>query len=198
MNLVTRFLMALALVAIPLSAWAADLQTGTNRTRDINGAQVDKWRGVKGVRYDLAKGMIVLVMPNDEWALNHVPDGMEFLSDRRSARMGVTAQVTESGWTPDGAVADMVAKLKTAHGGTWTEPAAVNMAGIPATTASGYDVFGNYYFEIYAVERLGMQYLVWMRTPYQNRWNTDLNADVAWVINNLHPSTRTVMQKLEK
>jgi len=198
MNLVTRLLLALAMVTIPLSAWAADYQTGTDAKRDINGAFVDKYRDVKGVRFDLANGMMVLTMPNDEWAVNHTEQGLEFLSDRRAARVGVDAHVAESGWTANKAVSDVVSRLQAAHGGTWAEPKNVNVTGIPTVMASGHDVFGNYYYEIYGVERMGMQYLVWMRTPYENRWNTDLNADVAWIINNIHPSTRMVMQSLKE
>jgi hypothetical protein len=198
MNLVTRILLALAIFAIPTAVAAAELSTGTDAHRDINGAQVDKMRGVKGVRYHLADGAIVLLMPNDEWAVNHTGEGLEFLSDERQARLGVEAHLAGSDWSPANALQATVDNLKKAHGGTWTAPEHTNVAGIPALKASGTDVFGNYYFEIYGVERAGIQFLVWMRTPYQNRWNTRLNADVAWVINNLHPSTRTVMQKLDK
>lgn len=198
MNLVTRILVALAVLTLPLTAWSAEYTTGTDAKRDTNGAQVDKWRGVKGVRYPLANGMIVLTMPNDVWAVNHAVSPLEFLNDQRQARLGVDAHVAESGWTANRAVAEAVAKIKGAHGGTFTDPQNVSVAGIPAVMASGQDVFGNYYYEFYGVERLGMQYLVWTRTPYENRWNADLNADVAWVLNNLHPSTKMVMEQLQK
>jgi len=198
MNLVTRILLALAMFAIPTAVAAAELSTGTDAHRDINGAQVDKMRDVKGVRYHLAEGAVVLLMPNDEWAVNHTGEGLEFLSDKRKARLGVEAHLAGSQWSPASALQATLDSLKKAHGGTWTTPESVNVAGIPALKASGTDVFGNYYFEIYGVERAGIQYLVWMRTPFQNRWNTKLNADVAWVINNLHPSSQTVMQTLNK
>lgn len=198
MNLVTRILVALAVVTLPLTAWSAEYTTATDAKRDANGAQVSKWRGVKGVRYPLANGMIVLTMPNDVWAVNHSADPLEFLNDQRQARLGVVAQVADSGWTANRAVADTVTKLKTAYGGTWAESRNVSVSGIPAVMASGYDVFGNYYYEIYGVERMGMQYLVWTRTPYENRWNQDLNADLAWVINNIHPSTKMVMEQLRE
>jgi hypothetical protein len=37
-----------------------------------------------------------------------------------------------------------------------------------------------------------------MRTPYENRYNTALNSDVSWIINNIHPSTRMVMEDLRE
>ncbi len=198
MNLVTRIFLALAMLVIPASVVAAELSTGTDAHRDINGAQVDKMRGLKGVRYHLAEGAAVLVMPNDEWAVNHTGQGLEFLSDKRRARLGVEAHLAGSRWSAPRALQATMDRLKTAHGGTWTSPQNVHVGGIPALKASGRDVFGNYHYEIYAVERAGIQFLVWMRTPYQNRWNKDLNADVAWVIQNLHPSSRTVTESLKK
>ena len=198
MNLVTRMLLVLAMIAIPLYATAGELKTGTDAPRDINGAQVDKMRGVKGVRYNLADGMIVLTMPNDEWAPNHAAKGVEFLSEQRGARLGIDARVAGTGWSASQGVSEAVEAWKAAHGGTWTAPANVTVAGIPAVMVSGYDVFGNYHYEVYGVERLGIQYVVWLRTPYENRWSTSLNADVAWVLNNLHPSTRMVQTQLKE
>ncbi len=198
MNLVTRTLLALALLSLPISAAAAEWKTGTDAHRDINGAQVDKMRGLKGVCHDLADGRIVLTMPNDEWAVNHTGQGLEFLSDHRMARLGVQARVADAGWNASQAATKVADAWKKAHGGTWTPPQSVHVGGIPATKISGNDVFGNYYFEVYGVERAGIQFLVWMRTPYQNRYDTHLKADVSWVINNIHPSRSLVTENLGK
>ncbi len=198
MNLVTRMLLALALLTIPISAAAAEWKTGTDAHRDINGAQVDKMRGVKGVCHDLAQGMAVVTMPNDEWAVNHTGQGLEFLSDHRLARLGVEARVADGSWNATQAVSKVANAWKSAHGGTWTTPQNVWVAGLPATMISGTDVFGNYHFEVYGVERAGLQFVVWMRTPYENRYNTALNSDVSWIINNIHPSTRMVMENLKE
>jgi len=198
MNLVTRTLLALALFSLPISAATAEWKTGTDAHRDINGAQVDKMRGLKGVCHDLAEGRIVLTMPNDEWAVNHTGQGLEFLSDHRMARLGVDARVADSSWNASRAAAKVADAWKTTHGGTWTTPEKVWVGGIPATKISGHDVFGNYYFEVYGVERAGIQFLVWMRTPYQNRYDNRLKADVSWVINNIHPSGDLVSEHLDK
>jgi hypothetical protein len=196
MQKATRWFLVLVLAALPALGWADQgYQTRTNLPRDTNPANMTMKRPVP---YVMADGNVVLAMPNDEWAVNYAgdKDWLEFWSDLRSARLGVRAAYKTPGWTARAAVRDYVAWLKGVGGGEFTNPREVFVAGRKAVMASGRDVFGNYYYEIYGVERQGLQYIVWMRTPYANRWNRDLNRDVAFIVSQVRPSEAAVKRML--
>ncbi|MEW6284518.1 MAG: hypothetical protein AB1758_38240, partial [Candidatus Eremiobacterota bacterium] len=144
-------------------------------------------------------GRIVLSAPNDDWALNNQPGGdINLFSEQRSTRLFVWADQIKPGMTPQRSVTNFINSTKAVVCGEWKGPEAVNVAGVPAYKGWGYDVFGNYYFEVYSLQRYGMQYTYALRTPYTNRWNTDLNADIAYFITHSHPSTSSVLQSLKR
>lgn len=177
-----------------------DCKTMTGRpcwaTRDISGTGYSVMRPVN--RY-MDNGRIVLSAPNDDWVRNNQPGGdLNLFSEQRSARMFVWADQIQSGMSPQRAINNFISGTKAAVCGEWKGPEPFNVAGIPVYKGWGYDVFGNYYFEVYSWQRYGMQYTLATRTPYTNRWDVGLNSDVAYFITHAHPSTSSVLASLKR
>lgn len=112
----------------------------------------------------------------------------EFMRVEDCQRLGVWANGRIAGTAPATIVSEMVSRMSALTCGDWTEPYDYNIAGVPVTRATGVDVFGNYFYEIYAFERFGNTYAFASRIPYKSRYNVDVNTDLAFLITHMHPA----------
>lgn len=113
----------------------------------------------------------------------------EFMRLEFAERLGVWANGRIQDQSPQTIVSDMQARIEEMVCGTWTGPKATNIAGIPVTMATGVDEHGNYHYEIMSWERFGNTYAVATRVPYNVRYNTQRNAENAWIVTHMHPTT---------
>lgn len=113
----------------------------------------------------------------------------EFINVEYGQRLGVWANGRIADDSPQTIVSDMVARIKSITSGNWTEPTETHIAGVPVTMATGYDAFGNYWYEVIALERFGNKYAFATRTKYENRYNRYRNTELAYMISHIHPTT---------
>lgn len=129
--------------------------------------------------------------PTDEYLINRLGAmgaDREFLRVADCQRLGVWANGRVAGTAPATIVSEMTARLMALTCGEWTDPHEYNVAGIPVIRATGVDVYGNYFYEIYAFERYGNTYAFASRRPYKARYNVDANTDLAFLITHIHPA----------
>jgi len=113
----------------------------------------------------------------------------EFMRLEFAERFGVWANGRIEDKSPQTIVSEMEARIKEMVCGTWSGPQAVSIAGIPVTRATGYDYYGNHFYEIMAWERFGNTYAVATRVPYNVRYNTQRNIENAWIVTHMGPVT---------
>jgi hypothetical protein len=129
--------------------------------------------------------------PTDEYLVNRLGAmgaDREFMRVDECQRLGVWANGRIAGTAPTTIVSEMTARMSALTCGEWTSPYELNIAGVPVTAAHGWDVFGNYYYEVYAFERFGNTYAFASRRPYKSRYDVDANTDLAFLITHIHPS----------
>lgn len=167
-------------------------QTLTNAPMDINSEQ---WFSHSGPRvYELDEGRVRLWAPSGrqpENSLGAMGADREFVNLEYSQRLGVWANGRLSEGSPRSIVTGMVGRAQTITGGTWTEPVETFIAGVPVAMATGYDLFGNYFFEVIALERFGHKYAFATRVPANERYSVKRNAELAWIVTHIHPSNWT-------
>lgn len=189
-----RFLVGAGLaLSMSLAATAApNWKTLTDAPRDLGGARtnVDMPNN-----YYFSDDMVIVAIPGDEWAVNHLGQmgaDVELLSDVLETRLGVWAGASLKGKNPRATVSEWITNISGLTGGTWTAPRTQHFAGIPVTYATGVDVFGNYHYALYAWTRYGVNYGLALRTPYENRWNTDLDRHISYIITESHITTKAL------
>lgn len=161
----------------------------TNVTYDIWG-QHHRVTNAAAV-YSFDNGQVHAWSPTDAFLVNKLGTmeaDREFLNLKACERLGVWANGGIAGSTPASIVADIVSKFKGVTCGSWTAPADYNVAGIPVTRATGVDVFGQYFYEVYALERFGNTYAFATRVPYRAMYNVKRNTDLAFLITHIHPA----------
>jgi hypothetical protein len=129
--------------------------------------------------------------PTDEYLVNRLGAmgaDREFMRLADCERLGVWANGRIAGTAPATIVSDMTTRLMALTCGDWTDPEEINIAGIPVTRATGVDEHGNYFYEVYAFERYGNTYAFATRLPYEARYNTCRNTDLAFLITHIHPA----------
>ena len=180
-------------LSMSLSAWAApNWKTLTDAPRDLGGARSNP---DMPNNYVMSDDMVIVTIPGDEWTINHLGQmgaDMELLSDRLMTRLGVWAGQSLKGKNPRATVSEWITNISGLTGGTWTAPKQQFFAGVPVTYATGVDVFGNYHYGLYAWTRYGVNYGLALRTPYENRWNTELDRHVSYIISESHMSTKAL------
>lgn len=158
--------------------WTGDC-TWDRPVHDIyvfDGGNIDMWTSTDTYR------------PNRRGAMGA---DQEYMRLALSSRLGVWANGRLENQAPRSIVNKMVRRMKGITCGTWTSAEAVNIAGIPAYKATGTDVFGNYWYEVYALKRWGQTYAFAVRTDYTNRWNTQLHDEIAYMVTHIHPTSWT-------
>jgi len=192
-------LMAGVALALSLAAGAApDWKTLTDAPRNIDGQGYRKDRPID-IRH--SKGEVVIAMPNDQWVLNSagaMGADKEFYHEVLGARLGIWAGESIAGKQPRAIVSEWVGNIKALTGGDWGAPKAKSIAGVPVVEAGGVDAFGNYYYRIIAFNKLGINYAVATRIPYEHRWNRVLDEDTTSLITDCHKSTALVQRELNK
>ena len=113
----------------------------------------------------------------------------EFINLDYDERLGVWANGQISELSPDSIVNTMVSRIKGLTCGEWTKAKAVNIGGVPASMATGYDAHGNYFYEVIALERFGNKYAFATRTPYNKRYSVERNTELAWMVTHIHPTS---------
>lgn len=169
-----------------------EARTLTDAVWDLNG---ERWLFSNGPKmYELDDGRVHLWTLRGHYPVNRLGAmgaDREFLTLEYGQRLGVWANRRIAGESPKSTVAEMVSRMSSLTGGTWTEPQETHVAGIPVTKACGYDEFGNYYYEVIALERFGNRYAFATRVPYRFRHDTRRNTELAWMISHIHPSLWT-------
>ncbi|MBI3924908.1 MAG: hypothetical protein HY319_05155 [Armatimonadetes bacterium] len=198
MRSIFRLVLGVA-VAASLTASAAwgevPYKTLTDAPRNLNGARSHV---NVPVEWEMNRWVEAWV-PNDTYVPNlagAMGADLEFFSFERAARVGIWAGKDIQEKSPKSIVGQMAERMQELTGGDWTTARNINVAGVPATQVTGVDVFGNYHYDLYALERFGQKYAVAIRTPYENRWDRDLNIDIAYLISHLHPTTLWVQHEM--
>jgi hypothetical protein len=192
-------LMAGVGLSLSLAAWSApNWKTLTDAPRNIDGTGFRKDRPVD-VPY--SNNQVIVAMPNDTWVVNS--DGAmgadrEYYQEVLGARMGIWAGQSLEGKQPRAVVSEWVGNIKQITGGEWAAPKATHIAGVPVVQASGTDAFGNYFYRVIGFNKLGVNYAVAVRIPYEHRFSRPLDEDITSVITDCHWSTQAVAKKLKK
>jgi hypothetical protein len=167
-----------------------ECKTLTDAPRDING---EVWLCLDGPTfYSFDEGRVRLWTPNGDQPINKLGAmgaDREFLNLEYCQRLGVWANGRIADKSPQAMVGDMVSRIKAITCGTWSKPMADNIAGVPVTRAYGYDEFGNYYYEVIALERFGNKYAFATRIPYKTRYSVHRNTELAWMVTHIHPTS---------
>jgi len=164
----------------------------TDVVYDING---ESWMCADGPTfYSFDEDRIRLWTPNGDQPINKLGAmgaDREFLNLEYCQRLGVWANGRIAKQSTKQIVGDMVSRIKGITCGTWSKPTADNIAGVPVTKAYGWDAFGNYYYEVIALERFGNRYAFATRVPYKSRYSVHRNTELAWMITHIHPTSWT-------
>lgn len=164
--------------------------------RTLTDAPFDIWgnqhRAVDGPAiYTFDEDRVHAWSPTDLYLVNRLGAmgaDREFMRLEDCQRLGVWANGRIAGTAPTTIVSEMTSRLMALTCGDWTEPMEDNIAGIPVIKATGVDVHGNYFYEIYAFERFGNTYAFASRRPYKSRYNVDANTDLDFLITHIHPA----------
>lgn len=164
--------------------------------RSLTDAPFDVWgqqHTVSGTPaiYVFDEDRVHMWSPTDEYLNNRLGAmgaDREFMRIEDCQRLGVWANGRIAGTAPTTIVADMTTRLMALTCGEWTDPHEFNVAGVPMIRATGVDVYGNYFYEIYAFERFGNTYAFASRMPYEARYNRDANTDLAFLMTHIHPA----------
>lgn len=166
-----------------------ECKTLTNTPYDINAPQHHSDEGPAIYHFD--RNRVHMFSSTDRYVHNKLGAmgaDREFMRLEFCERLGVWANGRIAGQSPRTLVSEMTDRLRGLTCGTWTKPTEVNMAGVPVTMATGYDEFGNYFYEVIAFERWGNTYAFATRTPYKSRYHTGRNAELAYLVTHIHPS----------
>ena len=167
-----------------------ECRTLTDAPQDISGLQ---WMCVDGPTfYQLDSGQVRLWTPNGDQPINRqgaMGADREFLNLEYCQRLGVWANGRIADQSPKAMVSGMVSRIKSITCGTWSKPKATNIAGVPVTMATGYDVYGNYYYEVIALERFGNKYAFATRSPYKSHLSRHRKNELAWMVTHIHPTS---------
>lgn len=166
-----------------------ECKTLTNTPYDCNWTGQNTWQRPTDVYYFDNENVHMftstdLYRPNRMGAMGA---DQEFMRLALNARLGVWANGNLGNQAPRSILNSMVARMQKLTCGTWSSPQAVNVAGVPAYRVTGVDEFGNYHYELYALQRFGNTYAFARRTDYSNRWNTQLQDELAYMISHIHP-----------
>ena len=168
-----------------------DFKTLTDAPQNLQGTEFFCYqRG--NVFHSLDEDRIHMWTPEGRFVVNSagaMGADREFMRPEFGQRMGVWANSRIQDQTPRATVTSMVDRIKELTNGYWTEPEETHIAGIPVTMATGVDDFANYQYEIIAWERYGNKYAMATRVPYNTRYNARRNAELAWIVSHMHPST---------
>lgn len=193
------FLLAGLGLSLSVAAWAApNWKTLTDAPRNIDG---EGYRKDRPVDMPWSNNLVVVAMPNDTWVLNSagaMGADKEFYQEVLGARMGIWAGGSLEGKQPRAVVSEWVGNIKQLTGGDWSAPKAMTLAGVPVVQATGTDAFGNYFYRIIAFNKLGANYALAVRIPYEHRWSRPLDEDITSVVTDCHLSTATVAKQLKK
>ncbi len=121
---------------------------------------------------------------------------IEYFSHLYGARIGIWANKDIQKRAPRSILARMSRRMQQLTGGKWSSIRSVNVAGIPASKVTGVDLFGNYHYELYAWTRYGQTYAMAVRVPYEKRWDSKFNSDVAYILTHIHPSYQWVQAEM--
>lgn len=166
-----------------------DCRTLTDAPFDIWGPQ-HRQNGGPAI-YTFDEDRVHMWSPTDAYLNNRLGAmgaDREFMRLDYCERLGVWANGRIAGTAPTTIVSEMTTRLLTLTCGDWTDPEEINMAGIPMVRATGVDVYGNYFYEIYSFERYGNTYAFASRVPYNTRYNVDRNSDLAFLMTHIHPA----------
>lgn len=178
--------------AAPVEAFVykkTDCRPLTNTNYDIWGSQ-HRVTGRASV-YVFDDGRIHMWSPTDAYLVNKLGAmgaDREFLRLDVCERLGVWTNGRIAGTSPTTIVSEMTARLEALTCGEWTDPEEAYVAGVPVIKSTGWDEYGNFFYEIYAFERFGNTYAFASRVPYKNRYNTERNVDLAYLISHIHPA----------
>ncbi|MGE0487843.1 MAG: hypothetical protein AB7S38_01380 [Vulcanimicrobiota bacterium] len=164
--------------------------TLTNTPFDINWTGFNTWD--RSATYPLDGGKVHMWLSTDTYRPNRkgaMGADEEYMRLGLRSRLGVWANGRVANQPPRAVVSQMVDRMRGITCGNWSSAEQVNIAGIPAFKATGTDAFGNYWYEVYALQRWGNTYAFAVRTDYSNRWNTQLHDEVAYLVTHIHPSS---------
>jgi hypothetical protein len=166
-----------------------DCRTLTDAPFDVWGNQHRTTHGPAIYMFD--EDRVHAWSPTDEYLVNRLGAmgaDREFMRLDNCQRLGVWANGRIAGTAPTTIVSEMSARLMALTCGEWTDPHELNIAGVPVITATGVDVHGNYFYEIYAFERFGNTYAFASRRKYKARYHVEANTDLAFLITHIHPA----------
>ncbi len=164
--------------------------TLTNVRHDINGQTHHGPHGPS--TYVFEDGAIHMWSSTDRYYVNRLGAmgaDREFLNPDYCDRLGVWTNGRIAGQSPESIVTEMTERFAELACVTWSDPAPDNVAGIPVIKSTGYDIYGNYFYEVYALERYGNTYAFATRIPYKSRYNVKRNTNLEYMISHIHPST---------
>lgn len=167
-------------------------RTLTDAPWDLNG---ERWVFSNSPNvYELDDGKVRLWALNGRYPINKLGAmgaDREFLALEFGQRLGVWANRRIAESSPKATVTEMVSRMSSLIGGTWTEPQETHLAGIPVTMSTGYDEFGNYFYEVISLERFGNRYAFATRVPYRFGHDARRRAELAWMVSHIHPTRWT-------
>lgn len=176
-------------LCLTFSAGAApNWKTLTDAPRNTNGSGRDITRPLE---VPWSGGSVHLALPGDGWVVNQsgaMGADKEYFNEENQARLGVWAGDSLNGKNPRALVGEWTTNIKGLTGGEWTAPKAKFNAGTPVVEATGVDVYGNYFYRVIAFTKFGVNYALALRTPYENRWNRNLDSDISYIISESHLS----------
>ena len=181
--------LSLGLVAsMCLSAWAApNFKTLTDAPKDVNNNGTTTFE--KHRRLSFSDGAAIITLPDSGWSVNHagaMGADYELFNEKEQTRLGLWGGQSIESKAPRQLVGEWVNNLRSITGGDWSTPRNTTIGGIPVVQAYGIDAYGNYYYRVVSFTKFGQHYALALRTPYQNRWNTDLEHDIATMVINSH------------
>lgn len=186
-------------LSLGVAAFAApNFKTLTDAPRNIDGQGYNQQRPIE-TKY--ANGDIIVAIPGDHWVLNSAGQmgaDNEYYHEPTGARLGVWAGPSLEGKQPRAIVSEWVGNIKQITGGEWTAPQARTQAGWPIVEATGYDVYGNYFYRVIAFQKFGQTYAIAMRAPYEERWNRDLDEDITSIITDSHMSSAALNRMMHR
>lgn len=184
-------------VCLSLAAWSdPNWKTLTDAPRNVDGQNALNQRA-RATTY----GKLVVAMPMDHWMLNtngSMGADNEYYNDNVGARLGVWAGSSLEGKEPRAVVSDWVGNIKKLTGGEWTAPRSTSLAGTPVVESSGSDAYGNYFYKVISFTKMGEPVALAIRTPYENRWNRDLDEDIVYIVSNTHLTSEAMRNSLKR